>query len=201
MPPSNKIIFASAGAGKTTEIVIDALAMRPRRAAITTFTLKNVDEIRRKLIETNGCVPPEITIYPWYTFVLHEMVRPYQGHVHAERVAGVHFAKGATRTYVQKKDVGRYYCDRENQAYSDRLADFALLCNQASGGKVLRRLNDMFSHIFVDEVQTWLHTTSMFLSSLFVRQSASRPSGTFVRQLSGQATRPRTNSISAEALS
>jgi DNA helicase-2/ATP-dependent DNA helicase PcrA len=153
MPPSNRIIFASAGAGKTTEIVNDALTMRPKKTAITTFTLKNVDEIKRKLIEINGCVPPEITIYPWYTFVLHEMVRPYQGHVHAERVAGVHFAKGATRTYVQKKDVGRYYCDRENQAYSDRLADFALLCNQASGGKVLRRLHDMFSHIFVDEVQ------------------------------------------------
>jgi DNA helicase-2/ATP-dependent DNA helicase PcrA len=153
MPPSNKIIFASAGAGKTTEIVNEALAMRPKRTAITTFTLKNVEEIRRKLIEINGYVPPEITIYPWYTLVLHEMVRPYQGHVHSKRVAGVHFAKGATRTYVKKKDVARYYCDRENQAYSDRLGDFALLCNEASGGKMLRRLNDMFSHIFVDEVQ------------------------------------------------
>jgi ATP-dependent DNA helicase UvrD/PcrA len=153
MQPSNSIIFASAGAGKTTEIVNNALAMRPSRTAIATFTLKNVDEITRKLIEVNGCVPPEITIYPWYTFVLHEMVRPYQGYVHAERVAGVHFAKGATRTYVKKKEVGRYYCDQENQAYSDRLADFALLCNRASGGKVLRRLHDMFSHIFVDEVQ------------------------------------------------
>jgi len=81
------------------------------------------------------------------------MVRPYQGCVHQERVAGVHFAKGATRTRFPKTDVARYYCDRENHAYSDRLGDFALLCDAASGGKVVRRLNDMYADIFVDEVQ------------------------------------------------
>ncbi|WP_424630647.1 UvrD-helicase domain-containing protein [Bradyrhizobium sp. SYSU BS000235] len=153
MPPSNKIVFASAGAGKTTELVMEALAMRQRHVAITTFTLKNVEEIRRKIVELNGCVPKEITVYPWYTFVLHELVRPYQGHVHAARVAGVHFANGATRTRVRKTDVARYYCNGDNNAYSDRLGDFALLCEAASDGKVMRRLADMYAHIFVDEVQ------------------------------------------------
>jgi DNA helicase-2/ATP-dependent DNA helicase PcrA len=153
MPPSNRIVLASAGAGKTTEIVTEALSMCPRKVAITTFTLRNVEEIKRKIIELSGFMPPEITIYPWYTFVLHEMVRPYQGCVHLKRVAGVHFAKGATRTRFPKTDVPRYYCDWENNAYSDRLGDFALLCDSASGGKVIRRLNDMFAHIFVDEVQ------------------------------------------------
>jgi DNA helicase-2/ATP-dependent DNA helicase PcrA len=47
MMPSNKVILASAGAGKTTELVRQALALRPRRVAITTFTHKNVDEIKR----------------------------------------------------------------------------------------------------------------------------------------------------------
>ena len=84
MKPSNRILFASAGAGKTTEIVTQALAMRSKKVAITTFTLKNVDEIKRKVVELHGCVPPEITICPWYTFVLHEMARPYQGFVHAK---------------------------------------------------------------------------------------------------------------------
>jgi hypothetical protein len=79
MPPSNRIVLASAGAGKTTEIVTEALSMCPRKVAITTFTLRNVEEIKRKIIELSGFMPPEITIYPWYTFVLHEMVRPYQG--------------------------------------------------------------------------------------------------------------------------
>ncbi|KRR29117.1 UvrD-helicase domain-containing protein [Bradyrhizobium retamae] len=153
MPPSNKVVLASAGAGKTTEIVTDALAMRPRKVAITTFTLKNVEEINRKIIQLNGCIPPEITVYPWYTFVLHELARPYQGCVHDERIAGVHFAKGATRTYVKKTDVAGYYCDRDNEVYSDRLGEFALLCNTASGGRVLARLKDMYAHIFVDEVQ------------------------------------------------
>jgi len=153
MPQSNKIIFASAGAGKTTKLVTEALAMRPRHVAIATFTLKNVEEIRRKIVELNGYVPKEITLYPWYTFVLHELVRPYQGHVHEIRVAGVHFAKGATRTYVRKTDVARYFCNASNDAYSDRLGEFGLLCEATSGGKVMRRLADMYAHIFVDEVQ------------------------------------------------
>lgn len=153
MPQSNKIVFASAGAGKTTALVTEALALRPRHVAITTFTLKNVEEIRRKIVEQHGCVPKEITLYPWYTFVLHELVRPYQGHVLEPRVAGVHFAKGATRTYVRKTDVARYYCNANNDAYSDRLGEFGLLCEAASGGKVMRRLGDMYAHIFVDEVQ------------------------------------------------
>lgn len=153
MKRSNRILFASAGAGKTTEIVTEALAMRPKKVAITTFTLKNVEEIKRKIIELHGCMPPEITIYPWYTFVLHEMARPYQGFIHSKRVDGVHFAKGATRTRFPKTDVARYFFDRENNVYSDRLGDFALLCNKMSGGKVINRLKDMFDHIFVDEVQ------------------------------------------------
>ncbi len=127
--------------------------MRPSRVAITTFTHKNVAEIKRKVIEQNKCVPPEITIYPWYTFVLHELARPYQGDLHKKRIAAVHFAKGATRTYVKKTDVAGYYFDKSNQIYSDRLGDFALLCNTTSTGKVMRRVGDMYSHIFVDEVQ------------------------------------------------
>lgn len=153
MPPSNKIVFASAGAGKTTVIATEALAMRPQRVAITTFTIKNAEEIRRKIVQLNGCVPKEVTIYPWYTFLLHELVRPYQGHVHPTRVAGIHFAKGATQTRVRKTDVARYYCDAKNDAYSDRLGEFGLLCEVASEGKVVRRLGDMYAHIFVDEVQ------------------------------------------------
>jgi DNA helicase-2/ATP-dependent DNA helicase PcrA len=92
-------------------------------------------------------------IYPWYTFVLHELARPYQGCLHEKRIPSIHFAKGATRTYVKKTDVATYYLDKSNQIYSDRLGDFALLCNTASRGKVMQRINDMYSHIFVDEVQ------------------------------------------------
>lgn len=153
MMPSNKIVFASAGAGKTTEIVAQALAMRPNRVAITTYTHKNVDEIKRKIIEQNRCIPPEITIYPWYTFVLHELARPYQGCIHKSRITSVFFAKGATRTYVKKTNIAKYYFNSSGEIFSDRLGDFALQCNSASFGKVMRRICDMYSHIFIDEVQ------------------------------------------------
>lgn len=154
MKPSNRIILAAAGAGKTTEMVKDALGMRPKKVAIATYTQKNVEEIRKKIIQlNNGFIPPEIVVYPWYTFVLHEMARPYQGCLHERRITSLNFVKGVTKVRAKKTDIARYYFDSQNQVYSDRMSDFALRCNEISGGKVIRRLEDMYSHIFIDEVQ------------------------------------------------
>jgi DNA helicase II / ATP-dependent DNA helicase PcrA len=151
--PSNRAVIASAGAGKTTEIVNMALLGRPKRSAIVTFTNNNVEEIRNKCIEINGCIPPEVTIYPWYTFVLHEMARPYQGSVHSTRIASVQLVNGTSDRFAKRSDVSRYYFNKNHDVYSDKLSDFALLCEKSSNGAMMRRLEVMFDQIFIDEVQ------------------------------------------------
>ena len=151
--PSNKVVIASAGAGKTTEIVTMALACRPKKSAIVTFTNNNVEEIRRKCIEINGCIPPEITIYPWYTFVLHEMARPYQGSVYSPRIASVQLVNGTSTRYAKKTDIQTYFFNKNHDVYSDKLSDFALLCEKSSNGAMMKRVGDMFDRIFIDEVQ------------------------------------------------
>ncbi len=151
--PSNEVIIASAGSGKTTELVRRAMALLPKKTAITTFTLNNVEEIRAKFIETNGCVPPEVTIYPWYTFLLHEMARPFQGRVHAARIRSVCLVNGASTQGVAKTNIKRYFFNAADEIYSDKIGEFSLLCERSSGGEVLRRLRDMYDHVFVDEVQ------------------------------------------------
>jgi DNA helicase-2/ATP-dependent DNA helicase PcrA len=153
MMPSNEVIIASAGAGKTTAIVRRALAICPRRSAIVTFTNNNVSEIRAKFFDLNGFVPPEVSIYPWYSFILHEMARPYQGILHLPRIAGVELKNGSSAPYAKKADVARYFFNRSNEAYSDKLCEFALRCEQLTKGAVVRRLSDMFDHILIDEVQ------------------------------------------------
>ncbi len=151
--PSNKIVIASAGAGKTTEIVREALALCPKKSAVVTFTLNNVEEIRSKFFEINGCVPPEVTVYPWFTFMLHEMARPYQGIVHVPRITSVHLINGASTQYIKKADIKKYYFNKSNEIYSDKLSDFRSFCEKESGGAVLNRLKDMYAHILIDEVQ------------------------------------------------
>jgi DNA helicase-2/ATP-dependent DNA helicase PcrA len=150
---SNKIIIASAGAGKTTEIINLALAARPKKSAIVTFTLNNLDEIHKKFFEVNGCVPPEVTIYPWYTFMLHELVRPFQGAVYEKRIASVAMINGASARGVARSRIPEFYLNKAGDIYSDKLSDFALLCEARSNGRVLRRLADMFDCVFIDEVQ------------------------------------------------
>ena len=150
--PSNRVIIASAGAGKTTEIINQALALRPKRTAIVTFTLNNIEEIKDKLFKINGCIPPEVQIYPWFTFMLYEMVRPYQGIVHQTRIASVNLING-TSPIAAKTNIPRYFFNKANEIYSDKLSAFALLCDKKTNGAAINRLKDIYEYILIDEFQ------------------------------------------------
>ena len=55
--------------------------------------------------------------------------------------------------YVGKKNPGRYYINDNNDVYTDKLAELACACNDATGGKVMARLEQLFESIYIDEVQ------------------------------------------------
>lgn len=50
MQSNNKIIIAAAGSGKTSELVNKATELNTKRILITTFTVDNTEEIRRKFL-------------------------------------------------------------------------------------------------------------------------------------------------------
>jgi ATP-dependent DNA helicase UvrD/PcrA len=50
-------------------------------------------------------------------------------------------------------DVARFYFSDEKLIYSDKLARFVCECNKASTGAVLKRLEQRFDCIYIDEVQ------------------------------------------------
>lgn len=56
----NRLIIAAAGSGKTTYLVKQAM-QQSDRVLITTYTIANEREIRKKFIELNGCVPHNIS--------------------------------------------------------------------------------------------------------------------------------------------
>lgn len=151
--PRSKVIVACAGSRKTSHIVDEALKVVDEHVLITTYTNENVDQIRSYIIQAKGCIPPNITVMSWYSFLLQEGVRPYQNHVTtAGRVSTINFTARPNQ-YIPKTNVQAYYLTGSNDIYRDRVAEFVFVSNKCSGGRVVLRLAKVFRYIFIDEVQ------------------------------------------------
>lgn len=153
VPSRNRAVLSAAGSGKTTLLVSEALARPERRIAIMTYTLENLEEIRRAFERQTGTVPAHVTLYSWYSFLLRECVRPYQSALCAQpRVESILFVEGQTDNRAPRAQVARHYL-AGNRMYSDRAADFAVRCDELTQGKVIQRLTAMYDEIYIDEVQ------------------------------------------------
>ena len=154
MPAKNKTIIASAGSGKTTFIVQKALEQPNAKQLITTFTLNNVDEIKKKFFEVCGTIPENITVTPWFSFLLHDLVRPYQADFFDDyRVDTLSWADGHSDIYAPKANPKRYFFGMNGAIYSDKISEFACCCNKSSAGMVIDRLERLYENIFIDEIQ------------------------------------------------
>lgn len=152
--------MAAAGAGKTTLLVNAAYEHQEGKVALITFTRQNTEEIHRKFYRRG--IPANVRIVPWYTFLLQQCVRPYQGAWIQKRVTGLRWVEGRSGMCVGadgnviasfKSTEPGYFLDKHNKAYSDKVAQLALVLNEKSGGAVVARLARAYSAIFVDEVQ------------------------------------------------
>ena len=87
------LVLASAGSGKTERIVSDAVdRYRDNQTVlIITYTENNQHELRRRISIILGAVPNKIQIKGWFTFLLDDLIRPYQQVFFEKRVEGVNF--------------------------------------------------------------------------------------------------------------
>lgn len=153
VPSPNQVLLSAAGSGKTTMLVRQALARPHRRIAILTYTLENLEEIRRAFEYDAGTVPAHVTLYSWYGFLLRECIRPYQAALCAQpRVESFLFVEGRTNNRAPRTQVARHYLAGDKM-YSDRASDFAVRCDELTQGKVIERLAAMYDEIYIDEVQ------------------------------------------------
>ena len=165
--PSKKVVVASAGSRKTTSIVEAALAIPSGNVLITTYTIENVDQINSYLIKKCGHIPPNITVMSWFSFLLQDGVRPYQNYMtNKGRITTVNFVADAPR-YIKKSDIDRYYLTSGTNIYQDRVYDFVCECDTRSNGLVIRRLEKVYAHIFIDELQDMAGYDLEFLEKLF----------------------------------
>jgi superfamily I DNA/RNA helicase len=176
----NKLIVAAAGAGKTTFLVNEALKIKEERVLITTYTQANEFEIRKKIIEINQCIPPNVIVQTWFSFLLQHGVRPFQGGLFEKEIKGLILVNNQSGLkayrfpcseckknktikfcnkckgpiyYSEDKDLERHYFSKDYKIYSDKISKFAFRCNSYSNGSVIERLCKIYSYIFIDEVQ------------------------------------------------
>lgn len=153
MQLKNKVIVAAAGSGKTTYIVREALKNAPKKTLIVTYTNKNREEIEKKIIELHGFIPNHIMVKSWYTFLLSDLIRPYQNFVYEERIEGVYFPAGPINRFVKKTNIKAYFLNAKNEVNKDRLSELAELIAQKSEYKSITRISELYDFIYIDEVQ------------------------------------------------
>lgn len=159
---TDRLIIAAAGSGKTTYLVKKALEINDGRILITTFTEQNNKEILKKFIEINGCVPANVVVQTWFSFLLQHGVKPYQSVIFDTDIKGLKLVNEQSglkccienkKIYYGEKDKEKYYCNDKMQMYSDKIAKFVCKANILSKGCVVERISKIYKYIFIDEIQ------------------------------------------------
>lgn len=155
----NKVIIAVAGSGKTTSLVRQAIESDEKRILFLTYTNENLNNIRKAFLREIGHVPANVEIVSWFTFLLRDGVRPYHNSVsNGSRAVSISFIQGSRNAlpglrFVREANTERYYFDSGRKAYTDTLSKFVCKCNEATGGLVINRLEQIYSSIYIDEIQ------------------------------------------------
>lgn len=159
---SSKLVIAAAGSGKTTYLVQEALKITNQKVLITTYTESNEREIRAKFLETAGCIPPNITILTWFSFLIQQGIKPYQGYLYPHEVTGLllvnqrsgllYIYKGRP-VYASEADIDKHYFTKDGHVYSDKISKFVCKLNEANNGLTIDRISRVYNYIFIDEVQ------------------------------------------------
>lgn len=181
----NNLLVASAGAGKTTHIVKEAIQCK-ESVLITTFTEENKKEIRNKFFElNNGVIPHNVTIKTWFSFLIEHGAKPYQGKLTEKKINGLLLVNnksglkyvGKNKVYYKETEVEKHYFSKEFQIYSDKLSKFVVRCNEKSNGLVIERMASLFKFIYIDEVQDMAGYDLEIIKLLFQTESIIKIAG------------------------
>jgi DNA helicase II / ATP-dependent DNA helicase PcrA len=146
---TSRIDIACAGSGKTTALAEEAVRVAlTDRVLIVTYTNENVREIRSKIIDVAGYVPTNIEILSWYAFLLRDGVRPYQRLMSVSRVSTIDF-----QTVLSRYHPADHYTNRAGHIFSKKVSEFVVKCDGLSNGRVVARLERIYTYLFIDEVQ------------------------------------------------
>ena len=180
MDQKNKLIVSAAGSGKTQYIierVFDIIRQNPDSSIlITTYTRTNAEQIRQRIKKYNKentndfSIPKNIIIQEWFSFLLEHGVRPFKAKILKDMLykkIDIYSDFQYNKNLFKKREdvLGQHFLGRHIIANS--LADFTLVVNEKTNNDVFYRIENIFSHIFIDEVQDLAGYDLNIIKSLF----------------------------------
>lgn len=161
----NELIIASAGSGKTTTLINKSLESPNKSILITTYTESNAKEIKNKFITSIGCVPSNVKISTWFSFLINQCIKPYQsilfdykikGLLLVNEKSGIRFINpnnGRKIAYAESDNFDKFYFSKNKRIYSDKVSKLAIRVNSETQGKIINRITEIYDYILVDECQ------------------------------------------------
>ncbi|ALL06228.1 hypothetical protein AQ505_12435 [Pedobacter sp. PACM 27299] len=179
---NNRLIISVAGSGKTTYLVNQAMKVRNGQVLITTYTEANEQEIKNKFMQLHKCIPAHVTIQTWFSLLIQHGVKPFQGQLFPEKINGMILVSGQSGVkyttkaginviFSEETDFKNHYMTSGNKLYSDKLSKFVVRANQKSEGSVINRFSNIFTDIFIDEVQDLAGNDLEFIKLLLKSKS------------------------------
>lgn len=145
MDRDRRIVLSVAGSGKTS-LLIDRLDTN-RRFLIVTYTDKNTDNIKRRIVRKFGYQPQNITVYTYFEFLMTVCYRPF----FSDRVKarGIDWKMPNPETLKMKRDKRAFYINPNNDLYHNRIA---LICKR-SAEAIAKRIEKYYDCFYYDEAQ------------------------------------------------
>ncbi len=151
-----KLMIAAAGAGKTTYLIDQAHRVQNERVLITTFTIENCAEIKKKLIKRYGYMPSHIMVKTWFDFLLNDCFRPYQcvlaKSLHNLKIGFMYIEGGQSALRTSESTLGHYFT-KDRKIFSDKVSKFIIKTHEKIPDLIFNRLSKIYQHIYIDEVQ------------------------------------------------
>lgn len=142
-----RVILAIAGSGKTSHIVAELPT--DERALVLTYTDSNVKNLQYKILERFNCIPDNIVLLSYFTFLHSFCYLPFLWREY--RTRGFNWKPPPSWTWRISRTDHRYYIDSNRRLYHNRLAK--LLEIRGIIPLVLDRLEKYFDRVYIDEFQ------------------------------------------------
>ena len=162
-----RLVLASAGAGKSRLIVKQSLRRinLGEKVLILTYTEKNQEELVKKFCKLCSFVPAAVTIKGWFSFLLEDVIRPYQTCLFQDRIPGINFNSvdphkkngrnipGRGENYNGNYNPIHFLTIKEGRAHTTYISKLAVRVVSLTGGKPILRLCEIYQTACIDEVQ------------------------------------------------
>lgn len=159
MSSMNLIKIECAGSGKTWSICHTALSIVSsyvdKRVAIISYTNCGVQAVQSEIKkQNNGIMHSRITVESLYSFLLRELIKPYQSYIFGiNEIISLDFSR--MYGFINKHRIGqkaRYMTSGRNIT-ANEAAELVVQLNTRSNGQVIKRLEKIYATVFFDEVQ------------------------------------------------